>query len=70
MRSASRNPITRATNTVEAYGRAVDDLPLSCAAREVDPIVAGPDVVAAWNRRPAPAPQPGLDRPGIAHRPD
>ncbi|WP_412538717.1 tyrosine-type recombinase/integrase [Longispora sp. K20-0274] len=50
----------RAANTVEAYGRAVNDLLLFCTAWEVDPVVAGTDLVAAWigdlHQRPNPVP--------------
>lgn len=40
--------IGRAPNTVEAYGRAVEDHLRFCALTGVDPLTARPDAVAAW----------------------
>ncbi|MFD5751484.1 tyrosine-type recombinase/integrase [Streptomyces sp. NPDC127033] len=40
--------IGRATNTIDAYGRAVEDHLLFCMAEDVDPLLARPDTVAAW----------------------
>lgn len=40
--------IGRAPNTVDAYGRAVQDYLTFCAALRADPVTARPDVVAAW----------------------
>lgn len=38
----------RARNTVEAYGRALDDHLRFCGSIGVDPLTLRPDVVAAW----------------------
>ncbi len=40
--------IGRAPNTVEAYGRAVEDLLRFCATAGVDLLTARPDAIAAW----------------------
>ncbi|MET8809023.1 hypothetical protein [Streptomyces sp. NPDC004546] len=38
--------IGRAPNTIDAYGRAVEDHLLFCAAAGTDPVLAGADAVA------------------------
>ncbi|MEV6513955.1 site-specific integrase [Streptomyces sp. NPDC051642] len=48
--------IGRAPNTIDAYGRAVEDHLRFCAAEATDPLVARADTVAAWIRNM-------LDRP-------
>ncbi|WP_316765082.1 tyrosine-type recombinase/integrase [Streptomyces herbicida] len=42
--------IGRAPNTIDAYGRAVEDHLRSCAAEETDPLLARANTVAAWIR--------------------
>lgn len=56
--------IGRAPNTIDAYGRAVEDHLRFCAAEGTDPLLARADTVAAWirdmldrsSRRPSKAP--------------
>jgi site-specific recombinase XerD len=48
--------IGRAPNTINAYGRAVEDHLRFCAAEGTDPLLARADTVAAWIRNM-------LDRP-------
>lgn len=52
--------IGRAPNTIDAYGRAVEDHLRFCAAEGMDPLLARADTIAAWIRSM-------LDRP--SHRP-
>ncbi|MFE0420463.1 hypothetical protein [Streptomyces tendae] len=40
--------VGRASNTIDAYGRAVDDHLRFCANEGTDPVLAGADMVAAW----------------------
>ncbi|MER5805225.1 MULTISPECIES: hypothetical protein [Streptomyces] len=40
--------IGRASNTIDAYGRAVEDHLRFCAVEGTDPVLAGADTVAAW----------------------
>ncbi|MFE9508645.1 tyrosine-type recombinase/integrase [Streptomyces anthocyanicus] len=40
--------IGRAPNTIDAYGRAVEDHLRFCAVEGTDPVLAGADTVAAW----------------------
>ncbi|WP_143608684.1 hypothetical protein [Streptomyces sp. CB03234] len=40
--------IGRAPNTIDAYGRAVEDHLRFCAAEGTEPLYAKPDTVAAW----------------------
>ncbi|MFE7127583.1 hypothetical protein [Streptomyces sp. NPDC057617] len=42
--------IGRAPNTVDAYGRAVEDHLRFCASAGTDPLLARADTVAAWIR--------------------
>ncbi|MGW4027205.1 hypothetical protein ACWEEL_38610, partial [Streptomyces sp. NPDC005009] len=40
--------IGRASDTIDTYGRAVEDHLRFCAVEGTDPVLAGADTVAAW----------------------
>ncbi|GGL68070.1 integrase [Streptomyces anthocyanicus] len=62
--------IGRAPNTIDAYGRAVEDHLRFCAAEGTDPLLARADTVAAWIRnmldRPSRRPAKGSRHAGTA----
>ena len=66
--------IGRAPNTIDAYGRAVEDHLRFCAAEGTDPLLARADTVAAWIRnmldRPSRSPSkaPPRTETGLAKR--